>query len=65
MTTSTPFVTDAQAQGLACILCGIDFTDPRAPASVPITLPVSGRQVFVCTPACPTSSRRREDHRMG
>lgn len=54
---ATVDVTDDQAEGFACIMCGVDFADQAAPAAVPVQLPATGRQVFVCTPECPEDRR--------
>lgn len=44
-------VSPEQLAGTACVLCGRDFLVDDMP-SVPVTLPESGRQVFVCAEAC-------------
>lgn len=44
-------VSPEQIEGTACALCGRDFLVDDEP-SVPVTLPESGRQVFVCAEAC-------------
>jgi len=50
-------VSPEQLDGTACVLCGRDFLDDTMP-SVPVTLPESGRQVFVCADACRDDPQR-------
>lgn len=58
-------LTDAQADGLACVVCGRDYF--RAPGSVSLLVgrSLTGSQVFACEGRCgeaagadPTSGRR-------
>ncbi len=46
-------LTDVQADGLACVACGADYLRVRV-AHRPAGRSVTGSQVFVCSPACPT-----------
>lgn len=50
-------VTAAQADGLACVVCGADYLHVRVP-HVPVGRSVTGSQVFACLGCCPADARR-------
>jgi len=59
-------LTAAQADGLACVICGLDYLRTRGSRSVPVGRSVTGSQVFACVGRCaeaagvdPTMTGRR------
>jgi len=42
-------LTDAQADGLACVVCAVNFLHPGAGSHVPVGRSHTGSQVFACT----------------
>ncbi|GAA0538664.1 hypothetical protein GCM10011581_05730 [Saccharopolyspora subtropica] len=59
-------LTDAQADGLACVICGLDYLLTRGSVSVPVGRSMTGSQVFVRIDRCaelagvdPTTMGRR------
>lgn len=55
-------LTDAQAEGLACIICGRDYLCPRGSRSIPVGHSVTGSQLFACV-ACDLDAASRGDAR--
>lgn len=45
-------LTDAQADGLACVVCGLDYLHHGSSVSVPVGRSVTGSQVFACVGPC-------------
>jgi hypothetical protein len=45
-------LTADQADGLACVVCGLDYLDTPRSASVPVGRSVTGSQVFACVGRC-------------
>lgn len=59
-------LTTGQADGLACVICGLDYLRTVGSASVPVGRSVTGSQVFACVGRCaeaagadPTTMGRR------
>jgi hypothetical protein len=50
-------LTAPQADGLACVVCGVDYLRVRVP-HVPVGRSVTGSQVFACVGCCPDDVRR-------
>jgi hypothetical protein len=50
-------LTEAQADGLACVICGADYLRVRL-AHVPVGRSESGSQVFACVGRCSARARR-------
>jgi len=54
-TSAIPQWTDEQEEGLACVMCGLDYTRPaaRGVASVPVGhCATTGSSVFACASCC-------------
>jgi hypothetical protein len=51
LTTLHPDLTDAQADGLACVVCGEDYTEFLGD-TVPVGVSATGSQVFACETGC-------------
>lgn len=51
-------LTDAQADGLACVICGTDYLRVRL-AHVPVGRSATGSQVFACVGRCSVSARAK------
>ncbi|WP_245848698.1 hypothetical protein [Lentzea kentuckyensis] len=49
-------LTDLQADGLACVICGADYLTLRTP-HVPVGRSVTGSQVFACVGCCPDGAQ--------
>jgi hypothetical protein len=45
-------LTTAQADGLACVICGLDYLRSPGCSSVPVGRSASGSQVFACISSC-------------
>ncbi|GAA0632577.1 hypothetical protein GCM10010174_62070 [Kutzneria viridogrisea] len=46
-------LTQAQADGLACVACGRDYLhDPARTPSSPVGQSATGSQIFACAPGC-------------
>lgn len=60
-------LTEAQADGLACVLCGRDYLRSPGVAAVPLEVDgellrgPSGSQLFVCSNTCESDVRAGED----
>jgi hypothetical protein len=52
-------LTTWQADGLACVACGIDYLHVRVP-HVPVGRSVTGSQVFACVGCRPDDRQRPE-----
>lgn len=52
-----PNLSPAQADGLACVLCGADFLAPGAGAHRPVGRSASDSQVFACSSHTPGAVR--------
>lgn len=50
-------LTAAQADGLACVVCGADYLRVRVP-HVPVGRSLTGSQVFACVDCRPDDARR-------
>jgi len=50
-------LTEAQADGMACVICGTDYQRVRL-AHVPVGRSLSGSQVFACVGRCSALARR-------
>lgn len=50
-------LTPVQADGLACVECGVEYLHARVP-HVPVGRSETGSQVFACAGCCPDDVRR-------
>jgi excisionase family DNA binding protein len=50
-------LTDAQADGLACVVCAVNFLHPGSGSHVPVGRSHTGSQVFACTSHTPAAVR--------
>lgn len=48
----TAGLTDDQADGLACVICGLDYLRAPGSASIPVDRAATGSQVFACIGRC-------------
>ena len=49
---------DAQADGMACVVCGTSFTAAPVPAHVPVGYSRTRSQVFACASGCAAQATR-------
>lgn len=49
-------LTALQADGLACVTCGVDYLIVQTP-HVPVGRSATGSQVFACVGCCPEGTR--------
>jgi len=53
----TSRLTAAQADGLACVICRLDYLHIPGCGSVPVRRSVTGSQVFACVGPCVEAAR--------